>query len=134
MIPENSVDGLRLRSLQPLGGQSTCWLAVGGERGKKIAASRGGAERVKAQSDFSPCARAEGKIDTSIAVVPPWLLLLGGDGGGFHVAKRKTGRNREFSDFTARHLSGRTHESVNPGTQPEHLSADEVEELLEGVP
>jgi len=38
---------------------------------------------------------------------PPCLQLLGGDGGGFHVAKGKR-RKLESSDFTTRHLSGRS--------------------------
>jgi len=54
---------------------------------KRIAAPRGGGERVKAQSDFSPSATAESYIDTLKAVLRACLQLLGGDGGGFHVAK-----------------------------------------------
>jgi len=47
------------------------------------------------KSDFSPSARAENYIDTPNAAFPfvsfQWLHSPGGDGGGFHVAKGKTG-------------------------------------------
>ena len=44
-----------------------------------------------AQSDVSPSATAESKIDTLKAVFPGCLQLPDGDGGGFHVARGKQG-------------------------------------------
>ena len=64
-----------------------------------------------AQSDVSPSATAESKIDTPKAALAPCLQLPGGDGGGFHVAKgclhTATGRKLDASDFMTGHFSGR---------------------------